>query len=687
MSSVTPSRSEINAALEAMADYRRAAKEQRETHEEEIDQLNEAHEEELDQIESDYETNLVEQEDGASESIQKVKEVSNEALSRERELTAEELKKLKQQTYNRYGRIQDDEVVPLKDQVKRLSRDIEDIKERNEFANENLKRSHERQIENLHQEQNRELERVTESARESAFSAYRKAHQDENAEYQRANQEAQDRFHILNRERVSELNAIKEAQHLLDESRKDLEYQKSKSDSATDERVDRAIREGQARERKAVEISRKNRAEESSQYRNQIQQLSEMKDDFGKGFSEGRLEAIKQFERDQHLREQGIYANGRREADLLQEQLNEASERYSRKNSENITDLKKRFTHMLLDKTQDQHDREKNLRGMFEKHIDEMEKNSAENKASLEKKHEAQMVVAQENQRKALEKQNQAFQTAFSVQRENLSDEVDLLQRELHKQRTSIDPSEVAPGAEEAIRKLVVQDYEKVLSEEQSRGNRAVEFIRNESKEDLTELTEESNREISNLRRKNAYDGIRSQQKLANYIEESEMNREQSLRAMQDGHQREQDAVTRRHHNSLAGTVRHYEEVIESLRLRNETQMQAMRQEQEFRERMAMRESAVERQKIIREYENKMIHEKQQYEDIISSLKQENSKMISDIRRERQSALDQQARDYEHRIKEINFQNDEKERRLAENYEDQLERIRDTNARLIQKKS
>ena len=62
-------------------------------------------------------------------------------------------------------------------------------------------------------------------------------------------------------------------------------------------------------------------------------------------------------------------------------------------------------------------------------------------------------------------------------------------------------------------------------------------------------------------------------------------------------------------------------------------------------------------------------------------------KKMRDIEREKKVALEVQARSYDQRIAQLEMQHRERETRVADGYESQIESLRNANARLIQKKS
>ena len=75
------------------------------------------------------------------------------------------------------------------------------------------------------------------------------------------------------------------------------------------------------------------------------------------------------------------------------------------------------------------------------------------------------------------------------------------------------------------------------------------------------------------------------------------------------------------------------------------------------------------------------------YEDLFNLAQEESSQKLRDVEREKRLALEEQQRMYEQRSKEIEQSSKERERTIASSYESQLDKVKQSNARLIQQKS
>jgi hypothetical protein len=102
---------------------------------------------------------------------------------------------------------------------------------------------------------------------------------------------------------------------------------------------------------------------------------------------------------------------------------------------------------------------------------------------------------------------------------------------------------------------------------------------------------------------------------------------------------------------------------------------------------MAHRTFVQQQNEIIRQYDRKLTDQKLQYEAQLEQIKSETAKTTRDAERQTKQALEEQARSYVQRIAQLEMTHKEREKRVSENYEDSLEKMKRSNALLIQKKS
>jgi hypothetical protein len=111
------------------------------------------------------------------------------------------------------------------------------------------------------------------------------------------------------------------------------------------------------------------------------------------------------------------------------------------------------------------------------------------------------------------------------------------------------------------------------------------------------------------------------------------------------------------------------------------------RQQARFEQKMAQRGFADKQNELIRDYERKLADMKVENNSVMDEVKQEADRNVRENSRMAKMAFDDQARAYEQKIAALEYQQKERERYLAENYQEDLEKLRRSNALLISKKS
>ena len=99
------------------------------------------------------------------------------------------------------------------------------------------------------------------------------------------------------------------------------------------------------------------------------------------------------------------------------------------------------------------------------------------------------------------------------------------------------------------------------------------------------------------------------------------------------------------------------------------------------------REWFIKMNDLRRTYETKLSDDRDFHDKTMTELRLEYDKKLRDQGRVTGRALDDRVRAYEHQIKQLELSFKEKERSLSEHYAEELDRMKRSNAQLIQKKS
>jgi hypothetical protein len=170
-------------------------------------------------------------------------------------------------------------------------------------------------------------------------------------------------------------------------------------------------------------------------------------------------------------------------------------------------------------------------------------------------------------------------------------------------------------------------------------------------------------------------------------LEKAEFEKNQAIKLKSDQHKQEFDSVERRSTGTLESQRRHYEEIIDTQKLDFAAKLHEFKQKSEFESNMERREFVAKQNEMIRNYEKRITAMQSEQLGRINEIKEQSEKVIRDKDRSSRLALDEQARSYEHRLTQLDYSQKEREKYQAQVFEDQLEKVKRTNAELIKKKS
>jgi hypothetical protein len=107
----------------------------------------------------------------------------------------------------------------------------------------------------------------------------------------------------------------------------------------------------------------------------------------------------------------------------------------------------------------------------------------------------------------------------------------------------------------------------------------------------------------------------------------------------------------------------------------------------EFQQKTQDREWTMKYNDVRRDYEKKLSDERDQHEMTVGEIKLEYDKKLRDQDRRSSRLTDDRIKAYEYQIKQQELAFKEKERFLTEHYEEELDKMKHTNARILQTKS
>lgn len=170
------------------------------------------------------------------------------------------------------------------------------------------------------------------------------------------------------------------------------------------------------------------------------------------------------------------------------------------------------------------------------------------------------------------------------------------------------------------------------------------------------------------------------------YLDLQSLKEEERLRA-EHSKAKQLTQLTSNHTRELESQSQHLRDAVEENRYVEELKSKKVVEDAELNQRQLARNFAMELNSARREMDKRLLEQRDGYESQIIEMKREAQAAVREAERKGKSVMEERIRTYEHQIKQMEQTQKERERFLTEHYEDEIDRMKRTNARLIQKKS
>lgn len=638
----------------------------------------ELREQESNRLQKSYQTALNRKDEESEKAINNVREKSSESIDNEKTRYRDQLEQLHARERER---AESNDLTGQKSLRHYYDRTVNDLQEQSKIeANQNRDLYNER------------MERAENSYRNDLL----KKEKENSAVLERIQSSAQDglsnereRF----QEAVDQLNRKNYDAHGRITKMVPLETHKREIDSLSDaNRLDRAhsqenLEEVRENSRHSLEQIGKNNARQISELvQNQKEEVSEMGSKLKDLNDLSRVEARKQAEvqrqlvKDsvkqqkaeltrveddfnatnadlrQSLRDQASYL-GRQHAETLSEKDKKHAENFSKLNTENFRKVK-------------------NLEDEFSNQIDNMEK-----QREIERDRNSEVlsdIIKRDNERlhTTLEDQGTKFKEASLRTKAATDFETELLKKQLHHQKTSSDVKEIPAGAESKLRNSVITEYEKMLQKETEKNKLNTDGIQQKYREIQNKLLDEHADKLTQTAQRHALEKILDQTRQVDAINEVEYSTKTKLRDQESNHSRENQNLYRQFAMMMERQKNDYDHILENSRSDAAIRLATQRSEAEIEMKNALHEFTIRQNEISRDFDKKFNDQKIDFDFKLTEQKAQAQNELRDVERRAKQELENQARNYELRISQMESQNKEREKILHSMYRDELDKTR-----------
>lgn len=337
---------------------------------------------------------------------------------------------------------------------------------------------------------------------------------------------------------------------------------------------------------------------------------------------------------------------------------------------------KKEFIKMAEDKRKETDMTKRYLEGEIAKERLKSEKNTTQ--------------VIQDNNlaiEKAVHARSQMYDQRLKENNQRNKILMDEKEKELTELKYTDDPNKVSPEARKKVEDHYRLRFEKDLAEERRVSAANAEALKNRSTDFQRNVQDEYSQRYNEMSRDLRQRHLVEKQSLVKGYNDLEDLSEQTKMSMQDRFQDQAMRNYQKHSNELSLQE---EKSRERLREQRETLLDDKlkdKEEIENKHRIQEREWNYKFADMRRSYEKKILDQKDAHEQAMSLAKLEFDKKLQEQQRSSKRLLDDRVKAYEMQLSQQESMAKESNRLLTEHFEEEIDKLKRTNARITQAKS
>jgi hypothetical protein len=543
---------------------------------------------------------------------------------------------------------------------------------------------HEEEVLKLKADQERELETLKREYNEALVEEKDSARQ----EVRRLKED----LYGSNGKRMSDdLKKLHEERQELDRYRREIQSEASRrvesAEEASSSRADRVHEAADAKTEDALAAQRRSHVTEMKDlydelaiYRNEGRDVETEK-------AKARQESIDSYESD-HLRERDrIVSSYEKTVARMGERADEAESLYERvladrmieanaRTRELASKQKKEFSEQLRDQKSD--------KARMENYYQNALKDAALRNSSSERN---LVRVNQEQTEQAMAHKDQAYGDYLERKNHHFAVEMGSRDELIRELQTTDDPRRASPLVVKRIQDAEQKRHLEELDATRDQNDKQLSAMKSRDQDERSEMRTGFERQVRNLSRELRKDSDVKERAFVETFQDAQYGHE---RDMLDLKETQRNRVEKMHVGHAEELTREQQRNRDSL----EEQRDTLKYERDravdhlsHGQRMKDREWAMRMHDLRRDFEEKIVQAKDEHEKTLTQLKYDHDKKLREQERTTRRQADEKDRGYEHRIKEMEMAFRERERFLTEHYEQELAKMKRTNAHLIAKKS
>ena len=232
----------------------------------------------------------------------------------------------------------------------------------------------------------------------------------------------------------------------------------------------------------------------------------------------------------------------------------------------------------------------------------------------------------------------------------------------------------------------MTKQYDKTFQAEADRNARDRDHIDTAYRARLNDAIDDKQRNTTDLTRQNAKEQTVMRNEFVQHVTDVEENKRQMLNLASDANSKMTETNQRNTERNTNDMRRHYEDLIATRETDHTSKFEELRNQSEFEKRSMRRDYQAQTADLIRASEKKLTDQKVASDELNRDLKAKLDTKTRESDKRLMQALSDQGRGYDHRMVELEAQSKDRERLMAQQNEDELDKAKKANALLLSKK-
>jgi hypothetical protein len=295
--------------------------------------------------------------------------------------------------------------------------------------------------------------------------------------------------------------------------------------------------------------------------------------------------------------------------------------------------------------------------------------------------------VNQEQTEQAMAQKDKAYGDYLERKNNHFAVEVGSRDELIRELQNTDDPRKASPLVVKKIQDTEQRRHLEQLDATRDQNEKQLAAMRSRDQSERSEMRTGYERQVRNLSRDLRKDSDLKERAFVETFQDAQYGHERDMLDLKEGQRSRIEKMHVGHAEEIAREQSRNRDSLEEQRDTLKYERDRVVDNLSHDQRMKDREWAMRVHDLRRGFEEKITQAKEEHEKTLSQLKYDHDKKLREQERSSRRQADEKDRGYEHRMKEMELAFRERERFLTEHYEQELAKMKRTNAHLIAKKS